>query len=58
MFAGFKLPKTFKDVGNFYMIGQWTEIGGGLPPSIRTGRDVVRMIVKSEKGNRKGKTII
>ncbi len=44
--AGFRLPKTFDAVKNFYIIGQWTEIGGGLPPSIRNGRDLARMIKK------------
>lgn len=53
LFSGFRLPKAFNTVDNFYMIGQWTEIGGGLPPTIRTGRDLVRMIIKSERGNRK-----
>ncbi len=43
-FSGFRLPKTFSSVNDFYMIGQWTEIGGGLPPTIRNGRDVARMI--------------
>jgi phytoene dehydrogenase-like protein len=47
-FAGFRLPKAFDEVKNFYIIGQWTEIGGGLPPAIRNGRDVARMI-KSRK---------
>jgi phytoene dehydrogenase-like protein len=46
--AGKTLPKTFPDLAGFYLIGQWSEPGGGLPPTARNGRDIVRMIMKSE----------
>jgi phytoene dehydrogenase-like protein len=48
MIAGEKLPKTFAGLGRFYLIGQWSEPGGGLPPCARNGRDVVRAIMKAE----------
>lgn len=29
---------------DFYMVGQWTEPGGGITPAIKTGRDIAWMI--------------
>ncbi len=46
MMSGGALPKTFAGIGNFQLIGQWAEPGGGLPPAARMGRDAVRAIVK------------
>lgn len=48
LIAGKRLPKTFAGVDGFHLIGQWTEPGGGLPPTARTGRDVIRAIMRSE----------
>jgi phytoene dehydrogenase-like protein len=47
MIAGKKLPKTFSGLSGFYLAGQWSEPGGGLPPSARNGRDVVRAIMRA-----------
>ncbi|WP_371804840.1 phytoene desaturase family protein [Candidatus Lokiarchaeum ossiferum] len=44
-----KIPKKLPKLKNFYMIGQWTTIGGGLPPAAKDGRDIVQYICKKEK---------
>lgn len=44
LLAGRRLPRTFDAVKRFYLIGQWTELGSGLPPAARSGRDVVRLM--------------
>jgi phytoene desaturase len=46
--SGERFPKVFKEVKDFHLIGQWTEPAGGLPPTAKTGRDVVRVIMKAE----------
>jgi phytoene dehydrogenase-like protein len=33
-----RIDKTLPGLKNFYMIGQWVEPGGGLPPAIMSGR--------------------
>ena len=43
------IPKTLPKLKNFHMIGQWTSIGGGLPPAAKDGRDVIQIICKSER---------
>ena len=43
-----ELSKTLPGLGNFYMIGQWTTPGGGLPPAVSSGRHVVQLICKSD----------
>jgi phytoene dehydrogenase-like protein len=43
------LKKTLPGLENFYMIGQWIEIGGGLPPAILSGRNVAQIICKKDK---------
>jgi phytoene dehydrogenase-like protein len=49
LLTGFgSLPKTLLDLDHFYMIGQWVQPGGGLPPAAQHGRDVVYMICKQE----------
>jgi len=42
------LPKTLPGLDNFFMIGQWTVIGGGLPPAARDGRDIISRICKQD----------
>jgi phytoene dehydrogenase-like protein len=39
-----QLPKTLPGLENFYLAGQWTVPGGGLPIGVSTGRGVVRLI--------------
>ncbi|MBF0101072.1 MAG: NAD(P)/FAD-dependent oxidoreductase [Desulfobacterales bacterium] len=42
---GFKtMSKELPRLKNFYMIGQWVEPGGGLPPALLSGRNVCQLI--------------
>lgn len=43
------LDMTLPKLQNFYMAGQWLFPGGGLPPSVQTGKWVVQLICKKEK---------
>jgi phytoene dehydrogenase-like protein len=43
-----RMDKTLPGLRNFYMIGQWVEPGGGLPPAIMSGRSVTQMICKKD----------
>lgn len=45
--TGFKgLPPVLPGLKSFYMVGQWTSPGGGLPAGLMTGRAVSRRICK------------
>lgn len=44
-----RISKTLPGLKNFYMIGQWVQPGGGLPPAAKSGRDIVRTICKNER---------
>jgi phytoene dehydrogenase-like protein len=44
-----RIDKTLPGLKNFYMIGQWVEPGGGLPPAIMSGRNVAQIICKKDK---------
>jgi phytoene dehydrogenase-like protein len=43
------LKKTLPGLDNFYMIGQWTQPGGGLPPAATMGRDIIRRLCKLDR---------
>ena len=43
------LKKTLPGLENFYMIGQWIEIGGGVPAALLSGRNVTQIICKKDK---------
>ena len=43
------MEKTLPGLDNFYLIGQWTTPGGGLPTAAKDGRDVIYNICKKEK---------
>lgn len=43
------LKKTLPGLENFYMIGQWVEVGGGVPPALLSGRNVTQIICKKDK---------
>lgn len=46
---GFKsLKRTLPGLKNFYMAGQWIEVGGGLPSCILSARNVAQIICKNE----------
>lgn len=44
-----RLKKTLPGLKNLYMIGQWVEPGGGLPPAIMSGRNVTQIICKKDR---------
>lgn len=39
-----KFPKTLPGLKNFYMVGQWVQPGGGLPPAALSGRHITQLI--------------
>ena len=45
---GRKLSKTLPGLGNFYMVGQWLNPGGGLPPCGIEGRNLAKRICAVE----------
>jgi phytoene dehydrogenase-like protein len=40
------LPCVLPGLRGFYMVGQWTAPGGGLPSGLMTGRAVAKRIAK------------
>jgi phytoene dehydrogenase-like protein len=44
-----QLPLTMPGLSHFYMAGQWLFPGGGIPPSVQSGKWVIQMINKKEK---------
>jgi len=45
---GAKLPRTLDGLGNFYMLGQWLNPGGGLPPCGIDGRRLAKRLCRAE----------
>lgn len=45
---GKNLPKQLPGLQNFYMAGQWVEIGGGVPMCMMSGRNAAQMICKRD----------
>ncbi|NHJ39368.1 MAG: NAD(P)/FAD-dependent oxidoreductase [Asgard group archaeon] len=43
------IPKTIKGLKRFYMAGQWFELFGGIPNSIKGGRHVAQLIAHDNK---------
>jgi len=43
------IKKILPGLENFYMAGQWVEIGGGLPAVAMSGRNVIQIICKRDK---------
>lgn len=39
-----RIKKQLPRLKNFYMVGQWVQPGGGLFPSLKSGRDVLEII--------------
>jgi phytoene dehydrogenase-like protein len=48
MMGSKRMKKTLPGVENFYMIGQWVEPGGGLPPAAMSGRNVMQLICRRD----------
>jgi phytoene dehydrogenase-like protein len=43
------LKMTLPKLRNFYMAGQWLYPGGGLPPSVQSGKFAIMLICKKER---------
>jgi phytoene dehydrogenase-like protein len=46
--SGRVIDRTIPSLKNFYMVGQWTNPGGGLPPCGMDGLAIAKMICKEE----------
>lgn len=45
---GMRMRKSLPGLGNFYMAGQWVEVGGGLPTVATSGRNAVQIICSQD----------
>lgn len=43
-----RMRKTLPDLYDFYMVGQWVEPGGGLPPAVLSARQTLQRICKED----------
>lgn len=43
-----KIPRTLAGLENFFMIGQWVNPGGGLPPGGMDGRSLAKLLCRKE----------
>jgi phytoene dehydrogenase-like protein len=43
-----QVPKTLAGLSNFYMAGQWVAPGGGVPPSLYSGRHVIQILCRQD----------
>jgi phytoene dehydrogenase-like protein len=48
MVSGKGMDKTLPGLDRFYMVGQWVEPGGGLPPAATSGRRIIQTICDQE----------
>jgi phytoene dehydrogenase-like protein len=46
---GLRMSKRLPGLSNFYMVGQWVEPGGGLPPAVMSARHVVQVICRKSR---------
>ncbi len=46
---GTRMKKTLPGLKNFYLISQWTQVGGGVPTGLMSGRNVTQIICKNDK---------
>jgi phytoene dehydrogenase-like protein len=44
-----ELKNTLPGLDNFYMAGQWLFPGGGIPPSVLSGKSAIKQICKKER---------
>jgi phytoene dehydrogenase-like protein len=44
-----QISKTLPELDNFYMAGQWVNLGGGIPGAVMSGRQTVQMICSKDK---------
>ena len=45
---GKKVPRTIPGLGGFFMVGQWVNPGGGLPPCGMDGRNLAKKLCRAE----------
>ncbi len=45
---GMQMRKTLPGLANFYMVGQWVEPGGGLPPAAMSGRNLAQILCRKD----------
>jgi phytoene dehydrogenase-like protein len=45
---GKKIPRTIPGLKGFFMVGQWVNPGGGLPPCGIDGRNIAKLLCKAE----------
>ncbi len=43
------MSRTLPGLDNFYMAGQWVFMGGGVPGSVMSGRNLIQIICKKDK---------
>jgi hypothetical protein len=43
-----QMSKTLPGLGNFYLVGQWVEPGGGTPAALVSGRGAIQIICKKK----------
>jgi phytoene dehydrogenase-like protein len=43
-----QVAKTLPGLANFYMAGQWVMPGGGVPPSVYSGRQVIQILCRRD----------
>ena len=43
-----QLSKTLPGLDNFYMAGQWVAPGGGVPPVLYSGRQVIQLVCHAD----------
>jgi len=43
------IPKMLPGLQNFWMAGQWVEVGGGIPMVALSGRNVIQLIARADK---------
>ena len=44
-----RMERTLPGLSNFYMAGQWIVAGGGVPPSLYSGRHLVQILCHQDK---------
>ncbi len=52
-----KIYRTLPRLGNFYMAGQWTSPGGGVVPTLMTGKHAAMLLCKQDSKSFKTTTI-
>jgi phytoene dehydrogenase-like protein len=43
-----KMEISLPKLSNFYMVGQWATPGGGVPPSLISGRNLIQVLCHRE----------